>query len=229
MDHQDRLSALERVPLLAGLSGASLERVARDCRWRQFDPGEQLVDYQDASTEVFFLIEGKLRVVYSVDGKAVLFTDLQPGAMFGEIAAIDRAGRSAGVEALGRSTVASLEADQFEALLLREPQLALATLKHVAAEVRRLSERVVEFSTLVVQNRIQAELLQLVAESGRHEEQAPLASARAALLTLSDPRIFPQTWGKPAIVLAQSVIAIRRSVRRQALLSAAAAWAHYLA
>ena len=55
-----------------------------------------------------------------------------------QIAAIDRAGRSAGVEAIESSTVASLAADQFEALLLREPQLALATLKHVAAEVRRL-------------------------------------------------------------------------------------------
>jgi CRP/FNR family transcriptional regulator, cyclic AMP receptor protein len=176
MDDRGRLSALKRVPLLAGLSSASLERVARDCRWQQFEAREQLVDYQDASTEVFFLTEGKLRVVvYSVDGKAVLFTDLKPGAMFGEIAAIDRAGRSAGVEAIGPSTVASLAADQFEALLLSEPQLALATLKHVAAEVRRLSERVVEFSTLVVQNRIQAELLRLGAETGRHENQALLA------------------------------------------------------
>lgn len=176
MDHRDRLSALKRVPLLASLSGTSLDRVARDCRWQQFEAGEQLVDYQESSTEVFFLIEGKLRViVYSVDGKAVLFTDLKPGAMVGEIAAIDRAGRSAGVEAIEPSTVASLTADQFEALLLREPQLALATLRHVAAELRRLSERVVEFSTLMVQNRIQAELLRLAAEAGQQESQALLA------------------------------------------------------
>jgi hypothetical protein len=32
-----------------------------------------------------------------------------------------------------------LTADQFEDLLLREPRVALATLKHVAVEVRRLS------------------------------------------------------------------------------------------
>src|SRR5262245_43117131 len=58
MDHPDRLSALKRVPLLAGLPGASLERVARDCKWQQFEAGEQVVDYQEASTEVFFLTEG---------------------------------------------------------------------------------------------------------------------------------------------------------------------------
>src|SRR5262245_55602735 len=137
MDHRDRLGALKRVPLLAGLSVASLERVARDCSWREFAAGEQLVNYQDTSTEVFFLTAGRVRVVvYSMEGKAVLFTDLKPGAMFGEIAAIDRAGRSAGVEALQAGTIASLSAIQFEELLLREPQFALATLKHVAAEVR---------------------------------------------------------------------------------------------
>jgi len=97
--------------------------------------------------------------------------------MFGEIAAIDRAARSAGVEALEASTLAWLTADQFEDLLLREPRVALATLKHVAVEVRRLSERVVEFSTLVVQNRIQAELLRLAADTGKDGPGALLSPA----------------------------------------------------
>jgi CRP/FNR family transcriptional regulator, cyclic AMP receptor protein len=178
MDQRGRLSALKRVSILAGLPDKSLEGVARVCKWQEFEAGEQLVHYQDSSTEVFFLTEGKLRVViYSAEGKAVLFTDLKPGAMFGEIAAIDHARRSAGVEAISSSTVASLTAAQFEELLRREPPVAVATLKHLAAEVRRLSERVVEFSTLVVQNRIQAELLRLAAEAGQHQGQVLLVPA----------------------------------------------------
>jgi len=178
MDQHRRLSALRHVPILTGLSDTSLERVARACKWQQFEAGEQLVRYHDPSTEVFFLTTGKLRViVYSLEGKAVQFTDLKPGAMFGEIAAIDRAVRSAGVEAIETSTVASLTADQFEELLVREPRVAVTTLKHVAAEVRRLSERVVEFSTLVVQNRIQAELLRLVADTGKGGGDALLSPA----------------------------------------------------
>jgi len=168
MDQRRGFSALRLVPILAGVSDASLERVARACKWQEFEVGEQLVEYQDASKDVFFLTAGKLRViVYSLEGKAVQFTDLKPGVMFGEIAAIDRAARSAGVEAIETSTVASLTADQFEELLLREPRVAVATLKHVVAEVRRLSERVVEFSTLAVQNRIQAELLRLAADAAK--------------------------------------------------------------
>jgi CRP/FNR family transcriptional regulator, cyclic AMP receptor protein len=176
MDQSNRVTALKSVPFLANLSDTSLQHLARDCKWQEFEAGAQLVNYQDVSNDVYFLISGKLRVVvYSVEGKAVLFKDLRPGTMFGEIAAIDRAGRSAGVEAIEPSTVASLSANQFEGLLMKEPKLALAALKHIASEVRRLSERVVEFSTLVVQNRIQAELLRLAAEAGQSQSQALLA------------------------------------------------------
>src|SRR5436190_20862175 len=122
MHQSNRLAALKGVPILADLSQARLEQLAGICRWRDYDAGEQILSYQDLSTEVFFLAAGRVRIiVYSAEGKAVLFTDLKPGAMFGEISAIDRAPRSAGVEAIERSTVASLTANQFESLLLSEP------------------------------------------------------------------------------------------------------------
>jgi CRP/FNR family transcriptional regulator, cyclic AMP receptor protein len=178
MHQTERMAALKRVPILAELPQAQLEQLAATCKWRHYDAGEQILGYRDPSTEVFFLAAGKVRVIiYSVEGKTVLFTDLRPGCMFGEIAAIDRAARSSGVESTELSTVASLTASQFESLLLREPTVALATLRHVVAEVRRLSERVLEFSTLTVRYRIQAELLRLAAESGPRQGQALLSPA----------------------------------------------------
>jgi CRP/FNR family cyclic AMP-dependent transcriptional regulator len=178
MHQSERLAALKGVPLLAELSQVRLEQVAGICRWRDHDAGEQIFSYHDLSSEVFFLAAGKVRIiVYSAEGKAVLFTDLKPGAMFGEISAIDRAPRSAGVEAVERSTVASLTASQFESLLLSEPAVAVAALRHVTAEMRRLSERVLEFSTLVVQNRIHAELLRLAADARQENGQALLSPA----------------------------------------------------
>jgi CRP-like cAMP-binding protein len=116
-------------------------------------------------------------IIYSAEGKAVLFTDLQAGATFGEIAAIDREPRSAGAEAIEPCTVAFLTASKFEALLLKHPAVAFATLRHLSAEVRRLTERVLEFSTLMVQNRIQAELLRLAADTDQRDGQALLSPA----------------------------------------------------
>ena len=183
MQHQ-RLAALKCVPILAELSQAGLEHVGRTCKWLQCNAGEQIVGYHDSSTDIFFLAAGKARVIiYSPEGKAVVFTDLKSGAVFGEIAAIDRGPRSASIEALEACTVASLTASQFESLLLREPSVAVATLRHVTAEVRRLSERVLEFSTLVVQNRIHAELLRLAAG---HKEGEALLSPGPSLADIAD-------------------------------------------
>jgi CRP-like cAMP-binding protein len=95
--------------------------------------------------------------------------------VFGEIAAIDRKPRSASVEAVEPCTVASLKSEQFESLMLAEPSLALATLRHVIADVRRLSDRVLEFSTLAVQNRIHAELLRLTNMADREGISALLS------------------------------------------------------
>ncbi len=163
----ERASALKHIPILAELTDAALAQVAQACEWRNHEVGELIVGHQDRSTPVFFLLAGKARaIVYSSQGKAVVFVDLKPAAMFGEIAAIDRRPRSASIEALEPCSVASLSADAFEQLMLREPKVAVATLRHVAADLRRLSERVFEFSTLVVQSRIHAELLRLARETG---------------------------------------------------------------
>lgn len=178
MQHSQRIAGLARQPILARLPEPALERVVHSCAWRQYEPGEQILGYQDPSTDVSFLLEGKARaIIYSLEGKAVVFADLKAGTMFGEIAAIDRKARSASIEALEPCTIAALSADQFEALMMREPSVAMATLRHAAADVRRLSERVFEFSTLAVQNRIHAELLRLAGETQQKGREVVLSPA----------------------------------------------------
>jgi predicted transcriptional regulator len=49
--------------------------------------------------------------------------------------------------------------------------------RHVTADVRRLSERVYEFSTLAVQNRIHAELLRLASQTDRSKVAVVLSPA----------------------------------------------------
>lgn len=178
MSRHEQITSLRRLPILAGLSDAAVERVAQSCLWRGHEAGEQIVGYRDPSTDVYFLVTGRARaIMYSSEGKAVIFVDLHPGTIFGEIAAIDRKPRSASIEALEPCTIASLSANRFEDLLLREPTVGLATLRHVTADVRRLSERVFEFSTLAVQNRIHAELLRLAGEAARGHDTVLLSPA----------------------------------------------------
>lgn len=111
---------------------------------------------------MYFLTHGLARVIiHSPTGKDVVYRTIEPGDIFGEFAAIDGEPRSASVEVLQPSTVASMSSWDFRNAILDEPDVAMALLRHLTAESRRLAARVLEFSTLAVRNRIQAELLRL--------------------------------------------------------------------
>jgi len=100
--------------------------------------------------------------IFTYSGKNVVFQDIVPGKMFGEIAALDGDSRSASVEAIENSTVAFLPSQHFIDMLSANQQIMLRVVRFLTDDVRRLSSRVVEFSTLTVHNRIHAELLRLV-------------------------------------------------------------------
>ena len=155
-------TTLEGIRLLAQLPLAEREAIAKRASGRRYEAGAMVLSSEDPGGDVFFLLSGSCRVSYfSSSGREVSFRDEEPGEMFGEISAIDGGGRSATVMARSESTLAVLKRDDFLDLIFQHPKLAHATLIHLTAMVRTLSNRVVEFSTLGVKNRIHAELLRL--------------------------------------------------------------------
>ena len=169
---------LAGIAIFAGLSSTALEAIHRRCAWRRYEPGEPIVDYLDSSDDVFFVATGEASVtIYSVAGKAVSFRSLKPGDIFGEYAAIDGEPRSASVEARSSCLIASMSAKEFRKLLETEPAVAQAVLKGLVRNVRSLTKRVYEFSTLAVNNRIQAELLRLASLAPREGKGARLEPA----------------------------------------------------
>jgi CRP/FNR family cyclic AMP-dependent transcriptional regulator len=170
--------SLESVAIFRGLSSPALERIKRLCSCRRYEPRESIVDHLDTSDEVFFLLTGSARVtVRSTDGKAVTFRELSPGGMFGEYAAIDGRPRSANVEARTSCLVVSMPADAFRELLEAEPKVTKTLLEHFVSEIRELTTRVFEFSTLAVRYRIQAEILRLAQLSACKGEVARIVPA----------------------------------------------------
>lgn len=161
-----------------GLPPETLERIQRRCSWRRYQPRELIIDYLDTSDEVFFVMTGNARVtIRSIDGKAVSFRELGPGAMFGEYAAIDGGPRSASVEARTECLIASMPAAAFRGLLEKEPKVAKMLLEYFVMEIRELTRRVFEFSTLAVRYRIQAEVLRLAGLKAREGKSVNIVPA----------------------------------------------------
>lgn len=148
-----------------GLSPADLETIAKLCRWRHYEAGEEIIRYQDTSANTCFVISGEIRVTYySPSGHEVILCDLTAGGIFGELTAIDGEGRSATVIARERSLIASIAAPAFLNLIHTNQAIRIAILKRLTSQIRRLTARVLDFSTLNVNSRIHVELLRLAEE-----------------------------------------------------------------
>lgn len=161
----EAINSLDAISCLEALPQNVRDAVSRSCAWRTYSEGAIVVGESDRTTDVFFIVSGSLRVVlYSEDGKEVIFRDLPAGSMFGELAAIDDRPRSASVVAMAESHLASISSRQFWQLSAEHPEFTAAILRHLTANIRSLTERVFEFSTLAVRNRIHAELLRLALE-----------------------------------------------------------------
>jgi CRP-like cAMP-binding protein len=175
---KQRRNSLKGIAIFAGLSADAVERIERRCAWRPYARAEPIVDYLDGSDDVFFIASGRVRVtIYSLAGKAVSFSEMGPGEVFGEYPALDGGPRSASVEAHTSCLVASMSAAAFRELLHSEPRVALALLPQLVMKIRALTTRVYEFSTLAVSNRIQAELLRLASLAPRAGKRARIDPA----------------------------------------------------
>jgi CRP/FNR family transcriptional regulator, cyclic AMP receptor protein len=170
--------ALRQIALLAGLSEQRLDQLAQQCLWHSVAAGKPLLLRAEQQGEVFLLVSGRVRVTtYSANGRQVTFRDSEAGEHFGDIAAIDGGPRSADVVTLEPCVVASLDRTAFLTLLRDEPLVAERVMQRLAALVRQLSERVIDLSTLGVQNRLHAELLRLARGAGFDGNQARLEPA----------------------------------------------------
>ena len=71
---EDASYTLAGIFIFAGLRPDRLGTVHRRCSWRRYKAGEPIVDYLDASDDVFFIASGEAIVtIYSVAGKAISF------------------------------------------------------------------------------------------------------------------------------------------------------------
>jgi CRP-like cAMP-binding protein len=166
---------LRAIELLEGLAPEKLDALARQCVWRNYEAGTRIISRNAADRDVYFLVAGRVRITtYSQGGRQVTFRDIAAGEIFGEVAALDGERRSADVIALEAALLASLAPAQFARLLAEEPALGARMLKRFARLVRSLSERVIDLSTVGVQNRIHAEILRLAREAGVARNRARL-------------------------------------------------------
>jgi len=168
-------ASLADIRILDGMSAEDLADMEKACSWRRYSDHEQIIDRQSDSTDVYFVVDGRVRIVnYSLAGKEITLEDLDPGSHFGELSALDGQPRSASVMSLESSLVAALPQDRFVKLLENNPVISFRVLRALAGIIRNLTDRIMDLSTLAANNRVQADLLRQARSGLIGENQAEI-------------------------------------------------------
>jgi CRP/FNR family cyclic AMP-dependent transcriptional regulator len=173
------------------LSGAQLSK------WTS---GSQIVRQFDVADRVYFLLSGTCRAeFFSVQGTCISFRTVMPGQYFGELAVLTDHVRTTAIIAQGDVITAHLKKSEFMQLLSLEPLTAVRLAVSLAKSIQTLTNRLVENTTLTVNERIWAELKRL---------------AMGYQLTAQKPIVVPMiTHGLLASIVGANREAVTRELR----------------
>ncbi len=164
---QPVLASLAGIPFFGGLDPAALERLAASMRSRRFKRGEVLFHIGDPGDALFVIVSGEIKISLPSDtGEEAILATLGPGAVFGEVALLDGAPRSASATALVATETVVLPRARFRELIATEEAVRDALLASIAGELRRLTTHVEELHFLDITGRLAARLVRLAGEGG---------------------------------------------------------------
>jgi CRP-like cAMP-binding protein len=126
---------LRRVSVLQQYSDEDLELLAYSSTLRGFAQGEVLMHEGAEGDAAYLILNGS--VVASRSGVALPLATLQPGALVGQLALLDRAPRSATVTAASDTTALELKANVIQNLLKASSPMALRFQREIATAAAR--------------------------------------------------------------------------------------------
>lgn len=130
-NQKQRISALQQVPLLAGLSRAALGELAHRAEEIEVPAGAHLTRQSAVGAEVYVILAGSFAVRRGTDKVATL----DQGGVFGEMSLLDGMPRSANVVAEKDSAVLVVHKCNFERLL-ETPRVAQRIMRTLAGRLR---------------------------------------------------------------------------------------------
>ncbi|GAA4133010.1 Crp/Fnr family transcriptional regulator [Actinomadura keratinilytica] len=179
---------LEPGSFLAELTSAERAELERRARVRVFARGEVLFAEGEPSTWVAVLLAGRVKAYsHREHGGEALLAVRGPGALLGEVAAIDGQPRSATVATLEPARALTLTAPQFMAFLQDNGRVSLLMMRMLCQRWRDADRKRVEFGMFDATGRVAQRLVELAERfgvpyepTGRGRPAAGAASGRGA-------------------------------------------------
>jgi CRP/FNR family cyclic AMP-dependent transcriptional regulator len=174
------MSGLEPGSFLAELTPAERGDLESRGRVREFARGDTLFVEGDQSSWVAVLLRGRVKAFsYREHGGEALLAVRGPGALLGEVAAIDGLPRSATVAALEPARALAVTAEEFMAFLQAHGRVSIIIMRMLCQRWRDADRKRVEFGMFDATGRVAQRLVELAERFGQPYEGRGGAASRA--------------------------------------------------
>src|SRR5581483_6560546 len=159
---------LAKVPIFSGLTENELGFLAQRAVPRRYTAGEIVFGESEPCLGMYVVESGNIRIFKSSAGgrEHVLSVD-GPGSSVAELPVFDGGNYPASAAAVDDATLLFVSKQDFHALCLAHPEVALKVLRVVGARLRRLVGIIEELSFTTVRHRLASYLLKLAQKGKR--------------------------------------------------------------
>lgn len=131
-----REELLARVPMFSELRKGQIHSVARITETAQFPAGHEIVTEGEEGNFCGIIVDGSVEVIRG--GSTI--ARLDSGEIFGEMAVVDPAPRSASVRTLTDVTAIRIHQKAFAEVVTKDPRIALGVLRILAQRLRETTQ-----------------------------------------------------------------------------------------
>jgi CRP/FNR family transcriptional regulator len=147
----DHAQTLAKVQIFSGLTESELAFLAQRAVLRRFSPGEIVFGEGEPCAGLYVVESGHVRIFKSsASGREQVLSVDGPGSSIAELPVFDGGNYPASVTAVDDATLVFVSKQDFQALCLVHPQVALKVLRMVGARLRRLVGIIEELSFTTV-------------------------------------------------------------------------------
>lgn len=170
------ISIVRRVALFTGLNEQEYFEVESRVVVRRHGPTEMIFSEGDPCIGLFIIAGGHVRIFKSsANGREQVLAIDGPGSSIAELPVFDGGPYPASAVAVNDVTLLFLSKQDFRAICVKYPEVALKVLRVVGARLRKLVGIIEELSFTTVRHRLVALLLRLAKTTGeRHGENVTI-------------------------------------------------------
>lgn len=157
-----KLAVLRKHPMFADLEPEALDQLCRYAKHTTFKRGAMIAAKGDPGSSLFAVVSGTVKIsTSSPEGRNAILNLIGPGEIFGEIAVLDGAPRSADATANSSCELFIIDRRDFLPFISSHPTLAMKLIELLCGRLRQTSEQVEQIILQNLPGRLASALLNL--------------------------------------------------------------------